>query len=95
MIYPTHGPDGQPDYTQMGIWVIRCNQCDAETLIGDAEHWHQGHLNTDPAYCPACVTAIAKRLIDSATPRRHTPLGLAVAALAAVGVLATITRKGA
>ena len=91
MIYPTHGPDGQPDYAQMSIWIIRCDLCPAESLIGDAEHWHKGHLNDDPAYCPACVTAIAKRLIGSALPRRRSPLGLAVAALIAVGVLA-VTR---
>ena len=91
MIYPTHGADGQPDYAQMSIWIIRCDRCPAESLIGDAEHWHQGQLNTDPAYCPAYVTAIAKHLIGSALPRRRSPLGLAVAALIAVGVLA-VTR---
>jgi hypothetical protein len=88
MIYPTHGDDGQPDYAHMSIWIIRCDLCPAESLIGDAEHWHQGQLTTDPAYCPACVTAIAKRLIGSALPRRRSPLGLAVTALIAVGVLA-------
>lgn len=87
MIYPTHGPDGTPDYSQMSIWIIRCDRCPNESLIGDAEHWHQGFLNSDPSYCPACVTATAKRLIDSATPRR-TPIGLAVTALITVGVLA-------
>jgi hypothetical protein len=85
VIYPTHGADGQPDYAHMSIWIIRCDRCPAETLVGDAEGWHQGFLNE---YCPACVTAIAKRLIDSAIPRRRSPLGLAVTALIAVGVLA-------
>jgi hypothetical protein len=87
MIYPTHDGDGQPNYAQMSIWIIRCDLCPAESLIGDAERWHQGFLNTDPSYCPACVTATAKRLIDSATPRRRMPLGLLVGALAVVGVL--------
>lgn len=88
MIYPKHGADGQPDYAQMSIWIIRCDQCPAESLIGDSEGWHQGRMNDDPAFCPACVTAIAKRLIDSALPRRRKSPGLAVAALIAVGVLA-------
>jgi hypothetical protein len=87
VIHPTHGADGKPDYAHMSIWIIRCDRCPAESLIGDAEHWHQGFACSDPAYCPACVTAIAKRLVDSATPRRS-PLGLALTALIAVGVLA-------
>jgi hypothetical protein len=87
MIYPTHDDDGQPNYAHRSIWIIRCDQCPAESLIGDADGWHQGHLNADPAYCPACVTAISRRLIDSATPRRRPPLGLTIAALVAVGVL--------
>lgn len=88
MIYPTHDADGQPDYAQMSIWIIRCDRCPAESLIGDAEHWHQGQLTTDDSFCPACVTAIAKRLIDSALPSRRMPLGLAVTALIAAGVFA-------
>jgi hypothetical protein len=95
MIWPTHDADGQPDYAHMSIWVICCDLCPADALIGDAEDWHQGQLNSDPAYCPACVTAIAKRLIDSALPRRRKPLGLAVVALIAVGVLALRPTKGA
>jgi hypothetical protein len=93
MIYPTHDADGQPDFGHMSIWIIRCDHCPAEALIGDAEHWHQGFLNSDPSYCPACVTDIARRHIESALPRRRAPLGLAVTALIAVGVLSL--RKGA
>jgi hypothetical protein len=86
MIYPTHGSDGQPDYARVNDWAIRCDRCGTAARIRDAEHWHQGRLNTDDAYCPACVTAIARRLIDSALPRRRSPLGLALTAL--IGVLA-------
>lgn len=68
MIHPTYGADGQPDYSQMSIWILRCDRCPAETLAGDAEDWHQGRLTTDPVFCPADVQAIAKRLIDSAHP---------------------------
>lgn len=93
MIYPTHGADGRPDYAHMSIWIIRCDRCPAESLIGDAEHWHKGFMNDDPAYCPACVTAIARRLVDSATPCRRTPLGLAVATLIAAGVIALQSRR--
>lgn len=88
MIYPTHGADGQPDYACMNDWAIRCDRCGTAARIRDADHWHQGVMNDDPAFCPACVAAIAKRLIDSALPRRRKPLGLAVTALIAVGVLA-------
>lgn len=93
MIYPTHDADGQPDYGRMSDWAIRCDQCGTAARISNAEHWHQGHLNSDPAYCPACVTAIARHHIENALPRRRAPLGLALTALIAAGVLAI--RKGA
>lgn len=80
MIYPTHGADGQPDYAHVNDWAIRCDRCGTAARILHAEDWHQGVMNDDPAYCPPCVTATAKRLIDSATPRRSR-LGLALTAL--------------
>jgi hypothetical protein len=92
MIYPTHGADGQPDYAHVNDWAIRCDRCGIAARILHAEHWHQGFMNDDPAYCPACVDAIAQRLVDSATPRRRSPLGLALVALIAVGTLAVRTR---
>jgi hypothetical protein len=88
MIYPTRDADGQPDYARMNDWAIRCDRCGTAARIRDAEHWHQGRLCDNDACCPACVTAIARRLIDSALPSRRKPLGLAVTALIAIGVLA-------
>jgi hypothetical protein len=83
-----YGPGGPADYEHMDDWRIGCDRCGTRTPWTDTDTWFVGESTDCRVYCPRCARRIAKRLIGSALPRRRKPLGLAVTALIAIGVLA-------
>ena len=94
MIVPLSSPDNA-DFT---VWVARCDRCGLQksvNKIGDWTLFEGPEAEADAHFCPGCTKRIARHLIDSALPRRRTPLGLAVTALITVGVLALRRTKGA
>jgi hypothetical protein len=81
-------PLSSPDNTDLTTWVAQCDRCGLQQPIDKTADWTITQEAADVHYDPACTKRIARRLVDSATPARRTPVGLLVAALIAVGVIA-------
>lgn len=84
-------PLSSPDNTGLTVWVALCDRCGFQQSVNKIAEWtlFEGpEAEVDVHVCPECTKRDARRLIDSATPRRRSPLGLALTALIAVGVLA-------
>jgi hypothetical protein len=84
-------PLSSPDNTDLTVWVARCDHCGFQRSVNEITDWtlfEGSEAEVDAHFCPRCTKRIARHLIGSAFPRHRVPLGLAVTALIAVGVLA-------